>query len=66
MRQSTNNINQVSSTITIANLNWLNNSNLNQINSNIRKEDITNNPASLKKLMYEEWCKTKLRVKNVE
>ena len=65
MRQSTNNINQLES-ITIANLNWLNNSNLNQTNSDKRKEDITNNPASLKKLMYEEWCMAKLRAKHAE
>ena len=66
MRQSTNNINQTDSIITIANLNWLNNSNLNQTNSDTRKEDITNNPASLKKLMYEEWCMAKLRAKHAE
>ena len=66
MRQSTNNINRVDSAFTIANLNWLNDSNLNQINSDIRKEDITNNPASLKKLMYEEWCMAKLRAKRAE
>ena len=66
MRQSTNNTNQVDSTITIANLNWLNKSNLNQINSDMRKEDITNDPTSLKKLMYEEWCMAKLRAKHAE
>ena len=66
MRQSTNNINQVDSTITIANLNWLNKSNLNQINSDMRREDITNDPTSLKKLMYGEWCMAKLRAKHAE
>ena len=66
MRQSTNNTNQVDSTITIANLNWLNKSNLNQIYSDMRREDITNDPTSLKKLMYEEWCMAKLRAKHTE
>ena len=66
MRQSTNNANQTNYNITFTNLNWLNNSNLNQTNSETRKEDITNNPASLKKLMYEEWCMAKLRSKHAE
>ena len=65
MKQSTNNTNQLES-ITIANLCWLNNSNLNQTNSDMKREDITNNPASLKKLMYEEWCMAKLRAKHAE
>ena len=65
MGQSSNNINQLDSNIVIADLNWLNSSNLNQLSSDTRKEAITSDPTSLKKLMYEEWCMAKLKAKNV-
>ncbi|MDO4941138.1 MAG: hypothetical protein Q4E33_05560 [Erysipelotrichaceae bacterium] len=45
-------------------LNWIDDSSIKQTKK-IAKE-VVNDPAALQKFMYEEWCKTKLRVKHVE
>lgn len=64
MKQTINN--SEDSIAVITNLNWLNGSTLNQLKSDKKEENITNDPASLKKLMYEEWCMAKLRAKHAE
>ena len=45
-------------------LNWIDDSSIKETKK-IAKE-VVNDPAALQKFMYEEWCKTKLKVKHAE
>lgn len=64
MKHSLINVDSFDSLISVNSLNWVDSSLFN--NSDIKKNDITYSPSSLRKLLYKEWCLNRLKSKEGE